>query len=513
MQPNIYLQAFTAISALFAFQAKTSAVETQRPNIVLIYADDIGYGDVGCYGATKVSTPNIDRLAAEGLRFTDAHCVASICTPSRYALLTGEYAFRKPGTGIASGIRGLLIDTDRDTLPSMLQRAGYTTGIVGKWHLGLGTEPTDYNKPIKPGPNDIGFDYAWIMPATGDRVPCVWVENDHVVNLDPADPIKVNFRVKRGTPNSILMGVPRIGQQIGGKSALWDDENLSTKIVEKSCEFLDQHRAEHFFLEVSTHNIHVPRVPNPKFVGKSHCGPRGDTIVELDWMVGEVLNKLETLGLANDTLVIFTSDNGGILDNNGPDKVHGLGDPDATNGHQPNGILRGFKYDVWEGGTRVPMIVRWPGKVKSGKSDALVSQVDFLASLAALTNQTIAEGQAPDSENQLAALIGNDPVGRDSLIEQKTGSLFGFRQGKWKLLPTGGKPNGTQPTLYDLSNDVGERVDLAEKEPAKVAAMMTAFAAQFASPPFPIKQAAVVGSDSKKTNSASKTRSTDTSPN
>ena len=199
-------------------------------------------------------------------------------------------------------------------------------------------------------------------------------------------------------------------------------------------------------------------------------------------MVGEVLNKLETLGLTNETLVIFTSDNGGILDNNGPDKVHGVGDPDATNGHQPNGILRGFKFDVWEGGTRVPMIVRWPGKVKPGESNALVSQVDFLASLAALTNQTIADHQAPDSENHLAALTGKDPVGRDSLIEQKTGSLFGFRQGNWKLLPTGGKPNGTRPTLYDLSNDLGEQVDLAAKQPAKVASMMADFAALVASP-------------------------------
>ncbi len=420
MHQSLYCLAFTALLTLIASQSPLSAVETQRPNIVLIYADDIGYGDVGCYGATKVSTPNIDRLAIEGLRFTDAHCVASICTPSRYSLLTGEYAFRKQGTGIASGIRGLLIDTDSDTLPLMLQRAGYKTGIVGKWHLGLGTEPTDYNKPIKPGPNEVGFDYAWIMPATGDRVPCVWVENDHVVNLDPADPIKINFRVKRGTPDSFLMGVPRIGQQIGGKSALWDDENLSTKIVEKSCEFLEKHKDAHFFLEVSTHNIHVPRVPNPRFVGQSECGPRGDTIVELDWMVGEVLDKLDSLGSADETLVIFTSDNGGILDNNGPDKVHGVGDPDATNGHKPNGVLRGFKYDVWEGGTRVPMIVRWPGKVEPGESNALVSQVDYLASFAALTNQKIADGQAPDSEDHLAALIGADPVGRSSLIEQKT---------------------------------------------------------------------------------------------
>jgi arylsulfatase A-like enzyme len=303
----------------------------------------------------------------------------------------------------------------------------------------------------------------------------VWVENDHVVKFDPADPIRINFRVKRGTPDSFLMGVPRIGQQIGGKSALWDDENLSTKIVEKSCEFLDQHQEENFFLEVSTHNIHVPRVPNPRFVGKSECGPRGDTIVELDWMVGEVLKKLDSLQLTSETLVIFTSDNGGILDNNGPDKFHGVGDPDATNGHQPNGVLRGFKYDVWEGGTRVPLIVRWPAKVKPGTSDALVSQVDFFASFAVLTGQTIPPGQAPDSEDQLAALLGNDLIGRETLIEQKTRDLFGFRQGNWKLLPTGGKKVAGAPTLYDLSTDLGEQNDLSASQPERVTAMMSLF--------------------------------------
>ncbi len=463
------------VGALLAFMPQAIAVDIQQPNILLIYADDIGYGDLGCYGATKVATPHIDRLAAEGLRFTDAHCVASVCTPSRYSLLTGEYAFRKRGTGIASGIRGLLIDTDRTTLPSMLKNAGYSTGIVGKWHLGLGTEPTDYNQPIKPGPNEIGFDYAWIMPATGDRVPCVWVENDHVVNLDPTDPIKINFRVKRGTPDSILMGVPRIGQQIGGKAALWDDENLSTVIAQKSCDFIDDHQAKPFFLEVSTHNIHVPRVPNPRFVGKSDCGPRGDTIAELDWIVGDVIGKLDSLGLSDNTIVIFTSDNGGILDNNGPDKVHGIGDPDSTNGHKPNGVLRGYKYDVWEGGTRVPMIVRWPSKVRPGESDALVSQVDFLASFAAMTDQTIQAGQAPDSEDHLASLLGTDPNGRETLIEQKTGDLFGFRQRDWKLLPTGGKKGGKQPTLYDLSNDPGETNDLSASQPERVSAMMTLF--------------------------------------
>ena len=448
-----------------------------KPNILLIYADDIGYGDFGCYGATKVKTPHVDGLSAGGLRFTDAHAVASVCTPSRYSLLTGKYAFRKAGTGIASGVEGLIIETDRTTLPSMLKGAGYATGIVGKWHLGLGAKPTNYNQPIKPGPNEIGFDYAWIMPATGDRVPCVWVENDHVVNLDPKDPIKLDYSVKRGEPRSFVNGIPRIGEQVGGKAALWDDENCSTVIAAKSCDFIERNKDNPFFLEVSTHNIHVPRVPNPKFVGKSDCGPRGDAIVEFDWIVGEVLGQLDKLGLADNTLVILSSDNGGINDNNGPDKIHGIGDPDATNGHLQNGVLRGTKGTLWEGGTRLPLIVRWPGHVKTGTSDALMSHIDFLASLAALTEQKIPSGHAPDSENHLAALLGKAPVGRAMLVElQNGGANVAFREGNWKLLPGGGQRNGQKGSpkaaLYNLAEDLSEKNDLAAAQPERVAAML-----------------------------------------
>ncbi len=443
-----------------------------KPNIIVILADDIGYGDLGCYGAKKVKTPNCDKLAAAGLRFTDGHCVASVCTPSRYSLLTGEYAFRKPGTGIARGIDGLLIEPGRTTLPSMLQKAGYTTGVVGKWHLGLGTFPTDYNHSIKPGPREIGFDYNWIIPATGDRVPCVWVEGDHVANLDPADPITLDYTVKRGDKESFVMGIPRIGGQTGGTAALWKDTELSTVIVAKSCEFIERNQSKPFFLYLATHNIHVPRVPNPKFVGKSDCGVRGDAIVEFDWTVGQVLDQLDKLGLATNTIVILSSDNGGILDNNGPDAVHGIGDPDATNGHKPNGVLRGTKGTVWEGGTRIPLIVRWPTKVKPGTSDALVSQMDFLASFAALTGQAIPSGQAADSENHLAALLGNAPVGRQYLVEQNNnGAPFGFRSGNWKLLPKGGGKGADGPALYNLATDLSEGKNLAKQQPAKVKEM------------------------------------------
>jgi len=447
--------------------------EPQTPNIVLIYADDIGYGDLSCYGAEKVKTPNCDKLSAGGIRFTDGHSVAAVCTPSRYSLITGEYAFRKKGTGIARGIDGLLIDTNKTTLASMLKSAGYTTGVVGKWHLGLGTTPTDYNGEIKPGPLEIGFDSAWLLPATGDRTPCVWVENHKVVNLDPADPIKLDYSVNRGQPGSFVKGIPRIGAQTGGTAALWDDENLSTVIVEKSCAFIDKNKAKPFFLYMATHNIHVPRVPNPKFRGKSDCGVRGDAIVEFDWMVGQILEKLNTLGLTENTLVILSSDNGGINDNNGPDAKHGIGDPDATNGHRQNGVLRGTKSTVWEGGTRVPFIVRWPAKVKPGTSDALMSQMDLTASLAALTGGKIPQGQARDSENHLDALLGNATRGREYLIEQSNlVKPLGLRQGPWKFLPTGpSRAEVTGPMLYNLAEDLSESKNVAAEHPEKVKEM------------------------------------------
>jgi len=448
------------------------ASAADKPNIVLIYADDIGYGDLSCYGAMKVKTPNCDKLAAGGVRFTDGHSVASVCTPSRYSLMTGEYAFRKKGTGIASGVQGLLIDPDRTTLPSMLQKAGYRTGVVGKWHLGLGTTPTDYNEALKPGPREVGFDYAWILPATGDRVPCVWVENDRVVNLDPKDPIKLDYAVKRGDKESFVNGVPRIGGQAGGKAALWKDDEMSFVIAEKSCAFIEKGKDKPFFLFMSTHNIHVPRVPNPKFKGKSDCGVRGDAIVEFDWMVGRVLDKLDKLGLAENTLVVLTSDNGGVNDDNGPDKVHGIGDPDATNGHKPNGALRGTKGTVYEGGTRVPFVVRWPAKVKPGTSDALMSQMDLLASFAALTGQAVPKDQASDSENHLDALLGAKNNGREFLVEQSNGGApFGFRHGTWKLVSAGPKAKEAGPALFDLATDPGETKNVAAAHLDRVAAM------------------------------------------
>jgi arylsulfatase A-like enzyme len=454
-------------------------VAAELPNIVLIYADDLGYGDAGCYGATAVKTPNIDRLAGEGLRFTDAHSAAATCTPSRYAMLTGEYAWRQKGTGILPGDAALIIEPGRVTLASMLHDAGYATGVVGKWHLGLGRGKIDWNGEINPGPLELGFDYSYIIPATGDRTPCVYVENHRVAGLDPADPIEINYQKKvgdeptgaehpelltmklsHGHDMTIVGGISRIGYMKGGKSARWNDETMADTVTRQAVGFMERHRDKPFFLYFATHDIHVPRVPHPRFRGTTNMGPRGDAIVEFDWSVGQVLAALDELKLADNTLVILTSDNGPVLDDGyQDDAVEKLG------GHKPAGPLRGKKSTVFEGGTRVPFIVRWPRHVPANKtSAALMCQIDLLASLAALAQQKLPNQAAPDSVNLLPALVGETERGRDTLVEHARG--FALRQGDWKYIEPSNA--GGQPQLYDLANDLAEQHNLAKQRPAKV---------------------------------------------
>lgn len=453
-----------------------SAADARRPNIIFILADDIGYGDFGCYGATKVKTPNIDRLSADGLRFTDAHAPSAVCTPTRYAFMTGEYAWRRQGTGILPGTAALIIEPGRVTVPSVLKAAGYATGVVGKWHLGLGAQsPTDYNGEIKPGPLEIGFNYAWLLPATGDRTPCVWIENHRVVGLDPADPISLDYSVKRGDPDSYVNGIPRIGKQSGGKSALWKDDAIAQVLTEKAVAFIERHKDEPFFLYFATHDIHVPRVPHPRFRGTSQAGVRGDVIQEFDWSVGEVMAALDRLGLSAKTLLIVTSDNGGVLDTNGPDAVN-AGTEETNNGHAFNGPLRGTKGSPYEGGTRVPFVVRWPGRVRNGTSDALICHVDMLATLAALTGQALPAEAAPDSFNILPDLLGQKPARpcREVLVEH--GGTLAVRKGPWKLIPARpalkgkkGKRAPAAPELYNVADDIGETRNVADQNAATVA--------------------------------------------
>jgi arylsulfatase A-like enzyme len=492
-------RAATALSLalLAAAHGGPAAAQTAaRPNIVLVYADDLGYGDLSSYGATRVRTPNIDALAERGVRFTNAHASSATCTPSRYSLLTGEYAWREKGTGIAPGDAAALIRPGRTTLASVLKKAGYATGVVGKWHLGLGPEGgPDWNGEITPGPLEIGFDYSFLIPATPDRVPTVYVENHRVVGLDPADPLRVSYRgpigdeptgkehpellrmkPSHGHDQTIVNGISRIGYMSGGKAAWWVDEEISDVLTGKATRFIEQHRGEPFFLYFASHDVHVPRVPDPRFAGKSGMGPRGDEILELDWAVGEIERTLERLGLADNTLLIFTSDNGPVVDDGYQDRAVEL-----LGGHRPAGPLRGGKYSAFDGGTRVPMIVRWPGHVRPGTtSDALLSQVDLLASFASLTGVPLAAADAPDSYDILPALLGRSPTGRDDLVEH-AGSLSLIR-GHWKYIEPGKGPrmnrqtntelgNDPAPQLYDLSTDLGERRNVASRHPEVVREM------------------------------------------
>jgi arylsulfatase A-like enzyme len=481
--------------SMCAFVLPPGTHAQQRPNIVVIYTDDLGYGDVSAYGATAMKTPNIDGLARRGLRFTDAHAAAATCTPSRYALMTGEYAWRRPGTGVLPGNAALIIEPGRTTLPSLLQKAGYTTGIVGKWHLGLGPGGgPDWNGEIKPGPNEVGFDDAFIMPATGDRVPTVYVENRRVVGLDPADPITVSYdrpigewptgsarpdllkmQASHGHDQTIVNGIGRIGYMTGGRAALWKDDEMALTFTSRALAFIEQHKGQPFFLYFAPHDPHVPRVPNARFAGKTSMGPRGDAIVQADWSVGEILRALDRLRLTDNTIVVFTSDNGPVIDDGyRDDAVAKLG------GHRPSGRFRGGKYSNFEAGTRVPFIVSWPKHVRHGVSGALVSHIDLLASLAAFTQQPLAHADAPDSQDVWSAFTGRSTSGRSVYVEQ--GSGLSLRQGRWKYIEASNRRrinpetntelgNDTSPQLYDLSRDPGERTNVAETFPAKLKEM------------------------------------------
>ena len=469
-----------------------SSGEKTYPNVVLIYIDDLGYGDVSCYGATKIQTPNTDRLAATGIRFTNGHSSSASCTPSRFSMLTGGYAFRKEGTGIAPGDAAMIIDTETRTLADLFSEAGYKTGVVGKWHLGLGGENgPDWNGFITPGPQDIGFDYSFLIPATGDRVPCVYVENARVMGLDPTDPITVNYKEKIGNEptglenpellkmhpshghnNTIVNGISRIGYMSGGKSALWVDEYLAEAITQKALNFIETNKNKPFFLYYSTHDIHVPRVPNPQFAGKSGMGPRGDAILEMDWAVGEITKKLESLGLTEKTIVIFTSDNGPVVDDGYKDRAVEL-----LGNHKPGGPLRGGKYSAFNAGTQVPFIVSWPGRIKYETSDVLISQVDFMASFAKMLNLKLNENDALDSFEMLDQLLGKSDKNRDHIVHQGINTLA-LINGNWKyIVPKKGPKisqftniemgNDTLPQLYNLKNDVGETKNLAVENPEK----------------------------------------------
>jgi arylsulfatase A len=482
-----FLIAFLLLFACINFvQAQT------KPNVIFICADDLGYGDLGCYGATKLKTPNLDALAKQGLRFTDGHCTSATCTPSRYGFMTGQYPWRKQGTGVLPGDAALIVPTDRITLPKVFKQAGYQTAGIGKWHLGIGTAvEKDWNGEIKPGPNETGFDYSFIFPATADRVPTVFIENHRVLALDPADPIRVDYQKKTGNEptgkenpellkmkashghdQTIVNGIGRIGFMSGGIKARWTDEEVSFTFLEKAKAFIAGNKNTAFFLYFGLTEPHVPRMPATLFKGKSGLGYRGDVILQLDWTVGELMKQLAASGILKNTMIIFTSDNGPVLDDGYEDEA-----VTKLNGHTPSGVLRGGKYSAFEAGTRVPFIVSWPGIIQPGVSNALVSQLDFLASFAAMLKIPVPPGEAFDSENVMSALLGKSSGGRQIFVEQ--GGSLSIRRGEWKLIEPGNGPaiytavniesgNLQQPQLYNLAKDIGEQNNVAAQFSEKV---------------------------------------------
>ena len=497
---SIVYHLFVLILLAFQLSCKTdetkSAAQNKKslPNIVVIYADDLGYGDTGAYGATAIKTPNIDALAAGGLRFTDAHASSATCTPSRFALLTGTYPWREENARILPGNAPLLIDTTQLTLPALLKGQGYQTGIVGKWHLGLGDGQVNWNLPISPGPNELGFDYSYILAATQDRVPTVYIKNGNVVGLDLDDPISVNYQENfpgestaldhpemlklnwdHGHNNSIVNGIPRIGFMKGGQSARWVDEDMADTFLDEAKRYVTSNSDKPFFLYYALQQPHVPRTPHARFSGVTGLGPRGDAIAEADWCIGELIKTLKDAGLLENTLVILSSDNGPVLNDGYEDQAVEL-----NGNHTPWGPLRGGKYSLFEAGTRVPFIVSWPGTVTPGVNHALVSQIDLMASLAKLVGD---DRPKTDSQDFLATFLGNSQLGRENLVLEAMGRMA-FRKGNWIMIPPYEGPaiqenvkielgNSQEYLLYNLDEDLGQTQNLALQAPQKLQEMIT----------------------------------------
>lgn len=462
-----------------------------KPNIIVILADDLGYGDVGCYGASSIPTPNIDRIAAEGIRFTSGYCSASTCTPTRYSLLTGKYAFRQKGTGVAPPNSPSIIPAGTPTIASVLQSAGYKTSVIGKWHLGLGgPNGPDWNGTLRPGPLDFGFNHCLLLPTTNDRVPQVFVENDRVRGLDPNDPLwvgdkspsedhptgithrhELKMNWSHGHNATIHNGVSRIGFYTGGQSARFRDEDLSDRWVESANQWISNHRQTPFFMLFCSHAIHVPRVVHERFAGATKHGPRGDAIVELDWCVGEILRSLEANKLDRNTLILFCSDNGPVLDDGYEDSAI-----EALGNHDPNGPLRGGKYNVYEGGTRTPMIAWWPGKIQPRTSDQIMCTIDYARTAATLAGVQVPPGAFQDSQDLSQVLFDPNASGRSELVQQDNGQAgnFGYREGRWKLLLSNAQRASNVelrlvPTkipklqLFDLQSDLGENQNVIDE--------------------------------------------------
>lgn len=458
LKAGIYLS--TTAAFLFFLSILASAAESP-PNIIFIMADDMGWGDPGCYNRdSKIPTPNIDALAAAGIRFTDAHAPAAVCVPTRYGLLTGCYPFRmRRGPGS-------LIDKGRLTLGGLLKRKGYTTGCVGKWHLGFdsGKKP-DYSKPLRGGPVDRGFDYYFGIPASLDIPPYYYIENDRSLAA-PAEKI--------GDNNSA--GWTRIQGafwRAGGVAPGFKHEEVLGRLTRKAVDFLDKQAAaaaKPFFLYFALPAPHTPWLPLEEFRGRSKAAEYGDFTCQVDASVGRVLDKLRALGMEKNTLVIFTSDNGPVWYDADEKKY----------GHRSTGHFRGMKGDTWEGGHRMPFIARWPGRVPAGAlSEATICHTDMLATFAAIVGEKLGSGDGLDSFDISAVLFGREQKvpGREALVLQSSGRVLSVRQGEWKLIPqlgSGGfsKPRREKPSpggpvgqLYNLREDPAEVTNLYLQKP------------------------------------------------
>ncbi|MGF1581842.1 MAG: arylsulfatase [Gemmataceae bacterium] len=487
---------FASNAAQAAKERELPTKKKNNPNIVLIFADDVGYGDVGCYGSKLVKTPNIDKLALQGRLFTDAHSASAVCTPSRYALLTGQYPFRKNIYAPVFLKAPLQISTDQLTLASLLKRHGYQTACIGKWHLGFGKKTPNWNGDLKPGPLEVGFDYYFGVPVVNSHPPFVYVENHRVVGLAPNDPFVYGKKAKtQSFPEKVRL------DQIGGAQAahdLYRDRQVGTTLTKKAIDWLRTARKKDapFFLYLATTNIHHPFTPAKKFIKTSKAGRYGDFVHELDWIVGQVMAELHRQGIEDETLVIFTSDNGGMLNNGGMAAWRA--------GHRLNGILLGFKFGAWEGGHRVPFIVRWPGKVPPGsRSDQLICNIDMVATLAAVVGDNRKAGEGPDSVNVLPAFTGQPkaPLRKQLILAPFRKTHLSLRTGKWVYIPRRGsggfqgkrggpgaiafarsknsditkegkyRKDAPKAQLYDLEADLSQTTNVIRKYPAIAAKM------------------------------------------
>lgn len=450
--------------------AAVPLAQAAGPNILVIFADDVGWGDAGCYGATHVKTPNIDRLAREGQRFVDGHASAAVCTPTRYSLITGQYSWRNQAEGlnkgVAKGDAPLLIPTTITTAPGLLKKAGYRTALIGKWHLGFGETKPDFNGELRPGPLEIGFDEYFGLPTTNDRIPTVFVRDHRVVGLDPADPITYSYDAAEAKAQGMspwAAGRNRIGWARGGKAAWWKDTEIADTLTRESVQFIERNKEKKFFLLFAPHNVHAPAIPGPRFVGTSGISSRADMLQELDASIGELLQTLDRLSLTKDTLIMYSSDNGAYVND--------------EKGHKPTGPFRGKKSQLWEGGHRVPFIVRWPASIQPGVSEDLVCTIDIPATVCAAAGVAMPKEVMPDSYNLLPAMLGEGNAStRDHLVVMSGNGDLAIRSGHWKYIPDlavadgwyAGKkknPNAAKRAgLYDLSKDPGEMQNLAQEQ-------------------------------------------------